>query len=65
MLVLSRKVNEEIIIAGQIRVKVIEVTGNRIRLGIDAPSNVAVHRAEICRAMNEFQVQSESPLLAT
>lgn len=37
MLVLSRKLNEEILIDGGIRVKVLEINGNRIRLGIVAP----------------------------
>ena len=47
MLVLSRKLNEEIIIGGNIRVKILEINGNRIRLGISAPHHVPVHRQEI------------------
>jgi len=49
MLVLSRKQNEEIIIAGQIRITVVEVTGSRVKLGITAPLEVPVHRAELNR----------------
>ena len=63
MLVLSRKVNEEIVIAGCIRVKVIQVKGNQIRLGIIAPSNVPVHRAEIQRAIEDFQTEDEFSVL--
>ncbi len=47
MLVLTRKVNEEIIIAGSIRVKILEINGSRIRLGISAPDHVSVVREEI------------------
>ncbi len=47
MLVLSRKLNEEILIDGGIRVKVLEISGNRIRLGIVAPPQVTVLRDEV------------------
>lgn len=59
MLVLSRKINEEIVIAGQIRVRVLEVKGNQIRLGITAPREVPIHRAEIRRATEEFRRDEE------
>lgn len=64
MLVLSRKVNEEIVIAGNIRVKVIEVKGNQVRLGIMAPSEVPVHRAEVQRAIEDFRMEEEFAVLA-
>lgn len=47
MLVLSRKTNEKIVIADQIRITVIEIRGDKVRLGIDAPRSVSVHREEI------------------
>ena len=47
MLVLSRKECEEIIIDGNIRLRIIRVQGNRVRIGIDAPDGVPVLRAEI------------------
>ncbi len=47
MLVLSRKLNEEIVIGDDIRVKLIDVRGNKIRLGIDAPASVPVRRKEL------------------
>jgi carbon storage regulator len=49
MLVLSRKCNEEIVIAGNIRVKILEITGNRVRLGVEAPGQVTILRDEIQR----------------
>ncbi len=47
MLVLTRKVNQSIIIDGGIEVVVLEVRGEQVRLGIKAPKNVPVHRKEI------------------
>lgn len=54
MLVLSRKVGEEIVIAGNIRVKVLAVRGNQIRLGVVAPSDVSVDRGEVAERRREF-----------
>lgn len=47
MLVLSRRWNEEIVIAGNIRVKILEITGNRVRLGVEAPAQMSVLREEV------------------
>ncbi len=47
MLVLSRKVNESIVIDGCVTVKILRVEGDVIKLGIQAPSNIPVHRQEI------------------
>ena len=47
MLVLSRRQGESIIIGGEIVVTIIEVRGGQVRIGIDAPRNVDVHREEI------------------
>lgn len=46
MLVLSRRVNEEIIIGNDIRIIVIEVKGGRVRIGIKAPESVTIRRGE-------------------
>lgn len=51
MLVLSRKINESIIIQDDIVVTVIEIRGDKIRLGIEAPKNVTVHRQEVYDAI--------------
>jgi carbon storage regulator len=58
MLVLGRKAGETIVIAGNIRVTVLEVEGERIRLGIDAPRSVPVIREEILVAIEEENRQA-------
>ena len=47
MLVLTRKINESIVINDDVSVLVVEVRGDRVRLGIDAPKDVTVHRKEV------------------
>jgi carbon storage regulator len=47
MLVLSRKVGEEIRIDGQIKVRIVKISGNRVRIGIDAPDDVQIVRQEL------------------
>lgn len=47
MLVLTRKINQSIIINDQVEVVVLEVRGEQVRLGIKAPKDVPVHRKEI------------------
>lgn len=59
MLVLSRKKNETIIINDKITVTVIEIRGDKVRLGIDAPKDVAVHRREVYEAIQQSQARSE------
>lgn len=47
MLVLSRYVDQSIVIGNDIRIVVISVRGDKVRLGIEAPKNTSVHREEI------------------
>jgi len=58
MLVLSRKVGEEIVIGDNIRVKVLSVRGNQIRLGFVAPANVQIQREELIQRSREPEVKS-------
>ena len=59
MLVLSRKVNQSIVINGNITVTVVDIRGDSVRLGIQAPREVSVHREEILRAI--LQEESVNP----
>ncbi len=47
MLVLTRKINEKIVISADIVVTVLTVDGDQVRLGIEAPSDISVHRQEV------------------
>jgi carbon storage regulator len=49
MLVLSRKLNESIVIGGDIEITVVSLRGNHVRLGITAPDSVGILREELCR----------------
>ena len=51
MLVLSRKKNESIVIDGNIVVTIVEVRGDKVRLGIEAPREVPIHRSEVFAAI--------------
>ncbi len=61
MLVLSRKKNESIIINDNITVTVIEIRGDKVRLGIEAPKDVTVHRREVYEAIQNQQARSRDP----
>lgn len=48
MLVLTRSIGERLFIQdGEIKIQVLEVKGNQVRLGIEAPKNIAIHREEV------------------
>jgi carbon storage regulator len=55
MLVLSRKRNETIWIGDNIRVTVLEIHRDKIRLGIEAPIDIKVHRSEIYEKIKELE----------
>ena len=55
MLVLSRKINEKIMIGKSIEILVVEIRGDKVRLGITAPRDVPVNREEVLKAINENQ----------
>jgi carbon storage regulator len=48
MLVLTRKVGEQIVVGDNIRVTVVAANGQRVRLGIEAPPDVVIRRKELC-----------------
>jgi carbon storage regulator len=59
MLVLSRKKNESIVINNDITVTVVEIRGDKVRLGIVAPKEVPVHRQEVYDAIHGAKDQAE------
>ncbi|MFP6645241.1 MAG: carbon storage regulator CsrA [Candidatus Latescibacterota bacterium] len=58
MLVLTRKAGESIVIGGQIRITVLEMQGRQIRLGIEAPSEIPVHRGEVYERIREENAEA-------
>jgi carbon storage regulator len=59
MLVLSRCKGEEIVIGNEIRVMVIDVRGDKVRLGITAPRDVSIHRREVYDKIQEEQAATD------
>ena len=57
MLVLSRKKNESIIVDDTIVITVVEIRGDKVRLGIEAPREVAIHRSEVRDAIAAAEAQ--------
>jgi carbon storage regulator len=56
MLVLSRKKNESIVINNDITIVVVEIRGDKVRLGVEAPKEVPVHRREVYEAIKRSEI---------
>ena len=54
MLVLSRKVGEEVVIGNTIRVTVLAIRGNQVRLGITAPPDVSIQGEDLCPKAKDY-----------
>ena len=61
MLVLSRKKNESIVINDDITIVVVEMRGDKVRLGVEAPKEVPVHRNEVYEAIRRNQPVNNEP----
>jgi carbon storage regulator len=59
MLVLSRKKNESIVINDDITIVVVEIRGDKVRLGVEAPREVPVHRREVFEAIRRNEAASK------
>lgn len=60
MLVLSRKKNESIVINNDITIVVVEIRGDKVRLGVEAPKEVPVHRREVYDAIHRAVDSADS-----
>jgi carbon storage regulator len=62
MLVLSRKKNESIVINNDITIVVVEIRGDKVRLGVEAPKEVPVHRREVYDAIKRHNALPDNAL---
>jgi len=53
MLVLSRNLNESIMVGNDVEITIVDVRGNKVRLGITAPKEIPVHRKEVYEAIKK------------
>ncbi len=60
MLVLSRQKDESIIIGDDIEITIVDVRGDKVRLGINAPREISVHRKEIYEAIQREKAQQRA-----
>ena len=58
MLVLTRKINESVMIGDEVEVCLLEIKGDKVRLGIKAPRSVAVHRKEVYEEIKRANVEA-------
>ena len=63
MLILSRKIGQRIVIAGDIEITVVDVRGEQVRIGITAPRSIAVHRKELLEQVTAENVQAAASAL--
>lgn len=61
MLVLSRRVGESVVVGDDVTITILEVRGDVVRVGIDAPRSVAVHRAELLAELTSSNQEAASP----
>jgi carbon storage regulator len=58
MLVLSRKIDERIMIGDQIEISIVDIKGDQVKIGIQAPGNVKVYRKEVYEAIQRENIEA-------
>lgn len=58
MLILTRKLNEEIIIDSEIKVKILSISDNQVKIGIAAPSDVSIYRGEVYEKVKSVTLEA-------
>ena len=58
MLVLSRRANQSIVIGPDVIVRVLDIRGDQVRIGVEAPRNVTVHREEVAAEIRESNLEA-------
>ena len=61
MLILTRKLEESIMIGDDVEVKILDIHDNKVRLGISAPKDVVVHRREVYQEIRRENVEASAP----
>lgn len=61
MLVLSRKRDERIVIGDNIVITIVDIRGDKVRIGVEAPASVPVHREEILQALKRHEAEQALP----
>ncbi|MBN6710296.1 carbon storage regulator [Canicola haemoglobinophilus] len=60
MLILTRKVGESLLIGDDISITILNIRGNQVKIGVDAPKDVSVHREEIYQRIKDAQDEQPS-----
>ena len=61
MLVLSRKIDESIVIGDDVEITIVEVRGDTVKLGVSAPKSVTVYRKEVYEAIQQENIAASKP----
>ncbi len=60
MLVLSRKIGEAVLLGDDIKIMIVDIRGDKVRIGIDAPKDLPVHRQEVYDAIRRLQAEYDN-----
>ncbi len=60
MLVLSRKIGEAVLLGDDIKIMIVDIRGEKVRIGIDAPKDLPVHRQEVYDAIRRLQAEYDN-----